>query len=425
MITSSFGRTFKLGVKSLLLHKLRSLLTTLGIFCGVASVIAMLAIGEGGSYAEQQRIKALGSNNIILKSLKPPETQSEQNSGSSRSALAYGLTYDDAEAIQETLPAVRVVVPVRKFPKKVRYGEHVMTSTIYGTHPRFMAVTNLQAVNEGRFLVRRDVERKRNVAVLGSSVARTLFPLENPLGKSVRIGKEAFRIVGVLARPDSGGSESPATETANGVFIPLSAARSFFGELTVKISSGSREFERVQLHTIQVQVARNEDVVPTARAVASLLAKRHPKDDYEIEVPLEMLRMAKEANRTWSWVLASIGGISLLVGGIGVMNVMLATVTERTREIGIRRALGAKRHHIISQFLVESVVLCCLGGLLGILGGITLPAIIEYYSNMKTIISPIFPVIAFLISAGVGVVFGLYPAWRAAQMDPVEALRHE
>jgi putative ABC transport system permease protein len=193
----------------------------------------------------------------------------------------------------------------------------------------------------------------------------------------------------------------------------------------VKIRAGSRDMEEVELHEIIIRVETPEAVRVVADAAKEMLARQHKQRDYEVVVPLELLQKAEETKRIFSIVLGSIAGISLLVGGIGIMNVMLATVTERTREIGIRRALGAKRRHIVTQFLVETIVLSVGGGILGILLGLSIPQVVEHFANMPTVVTPAAPLLAFAISAGIGVVFGLYPAWRAAHMDPVEALRHE
>jgi putative ABC transport system permease protein len=209
------------------------------------------------------------------------------------------------------------------------------------------------------------------------------------------------------------------------VLIPLSTGWKWFGRLQVKIRSGSREMEEVQLHEVIAEVDQPEHVEEAAAAAREMLARFHTKRDYEVVVPLELLLRAEATKRIFNIVLGSIAGISLLVGGIGIMNVMLATVTERTREIGIRRALGAKRRHIVVQFLVETVVLSVGGGLLGILLGLAIPLAVERLAEMRTIVTPEAPILAFGISAGIGVIFGLYPAWRAATMDPVEALRHE
>ncbi len=248
---STAYRTIKLGIKNLLLNKLRSFLTMGGMFFGVASVIAMLAIGEGASYEQQEQIRALGSNNIMVESVKPPQDENQQ--GSMWNAQDYGLTYEDAEAIAETLPRIKVVVPVREIPKRILFNQQVVQVSILGTLPKYMDVTNIRMA-EGRFLVQEDVDRKRNVAVLGSELAKRISPLGSPIGRPVHIGSEVFHIVGILQAPGEGKGGKAATQARNGIFVPLSAARAFFGELIVKSGTGSREMERVQLHRIQVNV---------------------------------------------------------------------------------------------------------------------------------------------------------------------------
>jgi len=245
-------------------------------------------------------------------------------------------------------------------------------------------------------------------------------------------------VVGILL-PRVRLSDDPpdaAEETTNEVLIPLSTGRKWFGTIQVRIRAGSRDMEQVELHEIIASVAPaaevhdegpepRERVELTATACRRMLERFHDQKDYEVIVPLELLMRAEETKRIFNIVLGSIAGISLLVGGIGIMNVMLATVTERTREIGIRRALGAKKRHIVTQFLVETVVLSVGGGLLGILLGVAIPQAVEAYAGLPTVVTPEAPLLAFGISVGVGIIFGLYPAWRAAGMDPVEALRHE
>jgi len=223
------------------------------------------------------------------------------------------------------------------------------------------------------------------------------------------------------------GSDQPeaGADVTGEVFLPLSNGRKWFGDMQIKIRAGSRDMEEVELHEIIVRVESSEAVMLVADAAKQMLARQHKTRDYEVVVPLELLQKAEETKRIFNIVLGSIAGISLLVGGIGIMNVMLATVTERTREIGIRRALGAKRRHIVTQFLVETIVLSVGGGILGIALGLSIPQAVERFADMPTIVTPAAPILAFAISAGIGVIFGLYPAWRAAHMDPVEALRHE
>ncbi len=417
---SGATRTVRLGIKSLLLHKLRSALTMLGVLFGVSSVVAMLAIGEGGSYEAQEQIKALGSNNILIRTVEPPAQTDNQ---SVWEAKRYGLTYIDAETIAKTLPSVDTVVPVRETARNIGSTERPVPGLVLGTVPEFTDVVGM-TVAEGRWLTGLDVEQKANVAVLGATAAQTYFPLSNPLGETVYADRDRFVVVGVLNYLGrvSGGFGPSLDE---GVYIPISTSRTWFGDRNVKRSGGSFEIKHVELAEINVRVKEPEMVLDTARVIRELLNERHKEKDWVDKVPLELLRQAQEAQRVWSIVLASIAGISLLVGGIGIMNVMLATVTERTREIGIRRALGAKQRHIISQFLVETLVLSCCGGLMGVALGMAIPSAVEHFADLTTLVLPEHPIMAFSISALVGIVFGLYPAWRAATMDPVEALRHE
>ncbi len=423
MLTSPLARAVRMGVKSLLLHKLRSLLTSLGVLFGVGSVIAMLAIGEGASAEAQEQIKQLGSQNVILRSVKPPD---DAASDQQTRVLSYGLTHADRRRIEETYPWLEEVVPVRQLLQEVRHGTRVLNPRVLATTPDYLEVTG-RPMMAGRFLSDADELGVRNVCVLGWEVARALMPLTDPIGETVKIGSEYFTVVGVLmprVRLDDDPPE-PGAETTGEVLIPASTGARWFGEMQVKIRSGSREIEEVELHEIVLAVRSPEEVDETAAAARTMLAETHDRRDYEVVVPLELLARAEETKRIFNIVLGSIAGISLLVGGIGIMNVMLATVTERTREIGIRRALGAKRRHIVLQFLVETVVLSVGGGLAGIALGLLIPVVVERYADLTTIVTPEAPILAFGISVSIGLLFGLYPAWRAATMDPVEALRHE
>ena len=420
-------RTVRLGLKSLWLHRLRSLLTVLGIVFGVCSVIAMLAIGEGASYEAQESIKNLGSQNIILRSVKPPEEQKVSEKANQSYVLEYGLTYPDMRRIQHTIPGVIVVVPGRLMREYVWNISRRVDCEILGTVPWYPEMRN-HRVAQGRFFTDLDMDRKENVCVLGAEMVPLLFPLEEPLGRHVRVGSEYYTVIGIMeARRKSSAEESStgAKAAAHRMFIPLETAKARFGEVLMKQRSGSFEAERVALHELTVKVASYEDVMPVSEAVRAVMERNHKKKDYEIKVPLEELRQAERTKRIFNIVLGSIAAISLLVGGIGIMNIMLASVTERTREIGIRRALGARRRDIVVQFLVETVILSGSGGLLGVLLGVIIPYLVTQFAGMKTIIALWSPLLAFSISGLVGIVFGLYPALRAASMDPVEALRHE
>jgi putative ABC transport system permease protein len=297
---------------------------------------------------------------------------------------------------------------------------------VLATLPSYLEVTG-RVVDEGRFFTEQDNKNVSNVCVLGYEVARYLVPFETAIGKNIKIGEDYFACIGILLPRVPLGSDQPlpTADVTSEVFIPLETGRKWFGDMQVKIRSGSRDMEEVQLHEIVVDVDSADRVPLVAAAAREMLGREHKQKDYEVVVPLELLLRAQETKRIFNIVLGSIAGISLLVGGIGIMNVMLATVTERTREIGIRRALGAKRRHIVAQFLVETVVLSVGGGILGILLGLSIPLAVEHFAKMRTIVTPSAPLIAFAISAATGIIFGLYPAWRAATMDPVEALRHE
>lgn len=421
-------RTLRLALRSLWLHRLRSLLTVLGIVFGVCSVIAMLAIGEGASFEAQEQIKNLGSQNVILRSIKPPEEQKVTDRANQGYVLQYGLTYTDIERIRATIPGVTVIVPSRIMRDYVWNISRRVDCEINGTVPWYPEMRN-HRVSSGRFFNDADMESSASVCVIGAEVVKALFPLDSPIGKDVRVGGDYYRVIGVM-EPRSKVIKSEEGEgslqgAANQMFVPLETAKTRYGEVLTKRRSGSFEAERVQLHEVTVKVASRERVVPVADAIKAMLNHYHKKKDYDVIVPLELLKRAERTKEIFNIVLGSIAAISLLVGGIGIMNIMLATVTERTREIGIRRALGAKKRDIVTQFLVEAVLLSGAGGLFGVSLGIAIPMLVTWFAGMKTIITLWSPMIAFSISALVGILFGLYPALRAAEMDPVEALRHE
>jgi len=428
-------QTFKLGLRSLLLHRLRSLLTVLGVILGVGSVIAMLAIGEGSKLEALEQIRQLGANNVIIRSLKPGQEDGEEESSSGASqqqnsrVLEYGLKFKDHDRLIATLPTVRHSLPIILLRKDAQYQHRrISNSRILGTTPEYLSIKNL-AMRRGRFLTEPDLKTTRTIAVLGAGAAEKLFSYEDPLGKQVHLGSGVYQVVGVL-EPQASGSATPGAvgqqDFNRDIYIPLSAARHRFGELQMIVRAGSREFERIQLSEITLTVHNQNTVSQTAAMARKILEKDHPRaEDYQVQVPLELLHQAEQEKRIWNLVLGSIAGISLLVGGIGIMNIMLANVTERTREIGIRRALGAKRLDITVQFLVETVVLSTTGGLLGIAFGISIPIIVEQLSDLDTVLRWWSVMLAFGISVAIGIVFGMYPARRAALMDPIEALRHE
>ncbi|HEX7010249.1 MAG TPA: FtsX-like permease family protein, partial [Phycisphaeraceae bacterium] len=254
--------------------------------------------------------------------------------------------------------------------------------------------------------------------------ARRLLATEHTLGQSVRIGSDYFEVVGIV-RSEEGVDGLQTPDQAIDAYIPLRLAQERFGDITTRRSTGSFERERVELHQIIVEVESVDRVQPVAQAIEAMLARFHPKRDYRIDVPLALLRQAEATKRTFNIVLGSIASISLLVGGIGIMNIMLASVTERTREIGIRRAIGAKKRQIVGQFITEAVVLSTVGGLIGLGLGMLIPWVITLIAQMPTAITPYSLALAVGISMAVGVIFGGYPADRAANLDPIVALRHE
>jgi len=421
-------KTVAVGLKSIYSHGLRSLLTVLGIVIGVAAVIAMLAVSEGASFEAQEQFRQLGSNNIILKSVKPPEAEASGVAGFRQPSVVYGLTYQDIETIRQTIPAVSNVIPSRIIKKSVRHLGNTVNTDVVGTTVDYPVSRNY-SLRQGRFFSAEEVEEQTNVVVLSDEVASALFPVTDPVGDSIRIDGNYYKIVGIMepeAYSNLGQSQAGSSNAApSRIFIPITAARYRFGETIMRQTSGGMESETVELHEAIIQVQGQDVVEDIGRIVEQIMQRRHARIDYAIEVPMALLRQAEESALRDQIVAGAIAGISLLVGGIGIMNIMLASVTERTREIGIRRALGAKKKDIVLQFLVEAVILSGVGGLIGVVLGVLIPVIISVFWDMTTIVTVGAPLLAFTISALIGVAFGIYPSMRAADMDPVEALRHE
>ncbi len=419
-------RSLKLGLKSLLLHKLRSGLTILGIVFGVAAVIAMLAVGEGSSREAQERFRALGATNIIIRSVKPSE-ETQAAGGRPARILNYGLKYADYDRLLATVPTIKKALPIREIRREIRRLNYALDGRVVGTTSDYAHFNRLE-MERGRFLTEADNEHYDNYAVLAHETAKTLFPYEDPLGESVKLGNDYYTIVGVTRERASSagiGGSLAAQDFNKDVYIPLNTCKLRFGERILDNRSGQFSAEETQLSQITLQVGDTSEVLPSAPVIKAAVQPHHPKKDVDFTVPLELLMEAQRTARQWSFVLGTIASISLLVGGIGIMNIMLATVTERTREIGIRRALGAKRRDITEQFLIESVVLSGVGGVLGVAIGILIPFIIRHFAKMRTDVTLSSVLLAFGISVGVGILFGLYPARRAAMMDPIDALRHE
>ncbi len=420
-------RSLTLGMKSLLLHKLRSGLTVLGIVFGVAAVIAMLAVGEGASRKAQREFQELGATNIIYRSVKPTE-ETQASSGRPVRVLNYGLKFVDFDRLIQTIPTIEKALPIRELRKTIRYLNRSVDGTVVGTTADYMEFNHL-AVDKGRFLTPSDNELYENYCVLAALVAKELFPYEDPLGKSVKLGSDYYIVIGVTkprASTAGVGGSLAAKDFNKDVYVPLNTCRLRFGERVVDFRSGSQSIEETQLSQITLRVGSTDQVRATARIVEAAVAPHHPKKDVELTVPYDLILRAEAKAREFTIMLGAIASISLMVGGIGIMNIMLATVTERTREIGIRRALGAKRRDITQQFLIETVVLSGIGGMLGVAIGVGIPWIIHrLVPEQETAVTAFSIILAFCISVGIGILFGLYPAKRAADMDPIEALRHE
>ena len=422
MKQSRFIRNIWLGIDNLLLHKLRSFLTMLGVVFGVGSVVAMLAVGEGASKEALSQIQKLGSNNIIISSVKSIE---EETSSTQRSYMSiYGLTYLDYQRISESFENIRKVAPAKLIRKESRLGSNTLALRIVGTTEGWFELVPRQIL-AGRIFDKNDDLESSAVTVLTEYGARKLLATRNTIGQTIKIGGDCFEVIGIIKSESGQAGNIQIPDQQIDAYIPLSTVRQYYGDIFSKRTAGSRTRELVELHQIIVQVDKTENVESAAAGIERMLQNFHEKKDYDVSVPLALLKQAEATKRTFNIVLGSIASISLLVGGIGIMNIMLASVTERTREIGIRRAVGAKRKQIIIQFLIETVVLSTLGGIVGLTLGIAIPCIITYFTRMPTVITVESILLPFFISVGVGIVFGLYPAASAAKVDPIVALRHE
>lgn len=435
--------TIQLGVKSLWLHPMRSILTVLGIFIGVASVIWLLAISKGIGDEAQRQIESLGADTIMIRTVKPPSEKL-----SSQGLTPYGLTREEYDMLVATIPTVRSAIPIREMRRQFQFKNRKLDGRLVGCTPEYAEVTKLE-LTSGHFITDAENFARDCHCVLSAKVAEKLFPYEDPVGQRIYMpeNQDFYLVVGVLkpkgATAAIGGSMA-AQDFSNDVYIPIRTLQQRIGDTVMTMRSGSREGEIIELNQITLRCRDVTEVKKTAELVSAALDNHSKMEDIAVVVPLELLEQARTTRAMFMLFMGMIAAISLLVGGIGIMNIMLATVTERTREIGIRRALGAKRRDIIRQFLVETSVLSLTGGITGILFGLLCgPAVTmartlantwfeKQMMDLPEVVRTVQPSIvpesipgAFFISLAVGLVFGIYPATRAAKMNPIEALRHE
>lgn len=422
MRQTRIARNIWLGIENLLLHKLRSFLTMLGVVFGVGSVVAMLSVGEGASKEALEQIRRLGSNNIIISSMKSAE---EEATSTTRSRMSmYGLTYEDHRRVAQSFEDIQRTAPIKLIRRDSRLYDRAMELRVVGTTPEWFELVPRQVL-AGRVLLKSDQEKQAPVAVLTEFGARKILATESTVGQTIRIGGDNFEVIGIVKSESGQAGNIQIPDQDVDAYVSIEVARRYFGDIFTKRTSSGEERERVELHQMIIQVDDPKKVEAIAGGVERMLEKFHKKKDYVVSVPLALLKQAEAMKRRFNIVLGSIAGISLLVGGIGIMNIMLASVTERTREIGIRRAIGAKRRQIVIQFLIETVVLSTMGGLIGLGMGTLIPFLITYFSGMVTMMTLKGILLPLLISMSIGILFGLYPAVHAAKVDPIVALRHE
>ncbi len=414
---SSYLPELYMGLSSLLVHKLRSLLTMLGMIFGVGAVVAMLSITAGAQKEMMSYIDLLGVNNIIIEAKEAVD----RNELQARRAVSPGLSFRDFRGISENVPGIEALTPRKRFkPLKVLPKTAQEMPLLIGVLPNYLVINSLKVV-EGRFFSDEDNERSAPVCVLGESAKVNLLGYDNAVGKYVKINDSWLQVIGVLAQQATADTEVEGLEVTNRnnmVIAPLNTVMRRFED--------NNSYLKDEIDGIYIRVTPQTDSIETANVVSAILTATH-KDagDFTVTVPAGLLEQRKRTQFIFSVVMICIAGISLLVGGIGIMNIMLATVLERTREIGIRRAIGARQADIVRQFLTEAVMISIIGGLIGIAFGFTLSRIIAAAAGWSTVVTVSSVVVAFGVSCGIGLVFGIYPAVQAAKLDPIEAIRYE
>ena len=396
-------------------HKFRSFLTMLGIIFGTASVITMISIGEGAKKQAMAKYQDLGVSNIIIRDKDLTDADLEQT----RMKFSQGLSIDDTRAIGEIVPGVKGIAPQSEAKLEAMYGDKSSKATVIGVTPEITSILNYR-IERGIFIDQDHYIRQLKVCVLGANISRELFNFEDPLGRNIKLGDQWFEVAGVLqtkALFTETVGELAARDLNNDVYIPLST----FGKRMPKTNILSSELKQA---TVKLESSGN--LIESAAIIRSILTRRHFKnDDFSIVIPYELMEQEKRESRIYNLLLASIAAISLIVGGIGIMNIMLASVMERTREIGIRRAVGGRRSDIMGQFVSEAMAMSITGGLMGVFLGIFLSLGIGLFSEVKTHLTLYSIFIAFCFSVIVGITFGYLPAKRAADLRPIESIRHE
>lgn len=416
----------QLAVRNLKGYPLRSLLTTLGVVFGIASVVTMLALGRGAQDQILRDIDRLGVRNVILESVKPAENKG--GSSTRQWVSSYGLKFRDLKQIQETVPGASRVLPVHSYTEQAWVGSRKEEVIVLGVTPGHVEAIK-QKVAKGRTITEDDERERRNVCLVHIQLLRALGWYGEPLGFDLRVGEQVYEVVGILESEEFRGLTRKALaapgQRENEIYAPYSTVLSRVGTLSMSRRSGSFEASDIELNQIVVEAAHQDDVLILSRMLRAVLAKNHDQQDWGITVPLELLEQRKRAQQVLNAALLAIAGISLLVGGIGIANIMLATVTERTREIGVRRAIGARRGHIVGQFLTETIILSGAGGVLGTILGWIGVVIVGEVSTWEARFTPDVALVAVGVAFAVGVLSGMFPAWRASRLDPIQALRYQ
>ena len=409
----SVWQSVRIAGRALRVNKLRSALTMLGIIIGVAAVIAMVGVGAGAQARVAEQIQSLGSNLIIVLSGSVTSSGIRLGTGSQLT-----ISEDDSAAIAREVPYVLVAAPSVRGTSQVVYGNLNWATVIQGVTPDYFEARDWP-VTDGRAISPEDVDGATKVALLGQTTALNLFGESEPLGQIIRIKKVPFTVVGVLSRK---GQNSWGQDQDDVILMPISTAKK-------KVLGVSQANPRA-VGSISIKIRPDEDMAEAENQIRGLLRQRHrlqpfQDDDFWLRNLSEVLQTQEESSKVMTYLLAAIASVSLMVGGIGIMNIMLVSVTERTREIGLRMAVGARRRHILLQFLIEAVTLSLIGGIIGIALGLGGSRAISYFAEWRTLIAPESIVIAFGFAAGIGIFFGFYPARKASRLDPIEALRYE